>query len=143
MHRHSQAKRAFMLIEILIVIAILGILAALVIPKFTLVEDDAQANSVANRLQTIRSQIELYNMRNPGQEFDGSSWEVLTTPDPKNSNSRYIQSEPRNSMRSNVTGITTSTTPGTDDGWYWDANDKILYAFDREGNVFDGFPDDE
>jgi general secretion pathway protein G len=55
-----QAKRGFTLVEILIVVVILGILAAIVIPQFTQASTEAKTNSLASSLQTLRSQIELY-----------------------------------------------------------------------------------
>jgi general secretion pathway protein G len=53
----------FTLVEILIVVIILGILAAIVIPQFTNASQDARKNSLVSQLQTIRSQVELYKMQ--------------------------------------------------------------------------------
>jgi general secretion pathway protein G len=58
-----QAKRGFTLVEILIVVVILGILAAIVIPQFTQASTEAKNNSLASDLQTLRSQIELYKVQ--------------------------------------------------------------------------------
>jgi general secretion pathway protein G len=55
-----QAKRGFTLVEILIVVVILGILAAIVIPQFTQASTEAKENSLCSDLQSLRSQIELY-----------------------------------------------------------------------------------
>ncbi len=55
-----KAKRGFTLVEILIVVVILGILAAIVIPQFTQASTEAKENSLCSDLQTLRSQIELY-----------------------------------------------------------------------------------
>ena len=52
--RH-RVKRAFTLVEILIVVVILGILAAIVVPQFTNASTEAQAGNCATQLQTIRS----------------------------------------------------------------------------------------
>jgi type II secretion system protein G len=54
------AARGFTLIEILIVVVILGILAAIIIPQFTNAADDAGVASARTQLQTMRSQIELF-----------------------------------------------------------------------------------
>ena len=56
-------KGGFTLVEILIVVIILGILAAIVIPQFTSASQDARKNSLASQLQTLRSQIELYKLQ--------------------------------------------------------------------------------
>src|ERR1035437_6314983 len=55
--------RGFTLVEILIVVIILGILAAIVIPQFTNASNDARNNSIASTLQTVRSQIELFKIQ--------------------------------------------------------------------------------
>jgi general secretion pathway protein G len=58
-----QAKRGFTLVEILIVVVILGILAAIVIPQFTQASTEAKVSSLSSDLQTLRSQIELYKVQ--------------------------------------------------------------------------------
>jgi len=55
--------RGFTLVEILIVVIILGILAAIVIPQFTNASNDARNNSVASTLQSVRSQVELFKIQ--------------------------------------------------------------------------------
>ena len=53
----------FTLVEILIVVIILGILAAIVIPQFTQASNDARVSSLTSNLQTVRSQLELYKVQ--------------------------------------------------------------------------------
>ena len=53
----------FTLVEILIVVIILGILAAIVIPQFTEASEDARNSALVSDLQTLRSQIELYKIQ--------------------------------------------------------------------------------
>jgi len=53
-------KRGFTLVEILIVVIILGILAAIVIPQFTEASSEARVSNLMTNLQTIRSQLLLY-----------------------------------------------------------------------------------
>ena len=60
-------KGGFTLVEILIVVIILGILAAIVIPQFTSASQDARKNSLTSQLQTLRSQIELYKLQHLDQ----------------------------------------------------------------------------
>jgi general secretion pathway protein G len=64
----------FTLVEILIVVIILGILAAIVIPQFTEASNDARESSLASDLQTARSQLELYKV----QHLDHYPSEVYT-----------------------------------------------------------------
>jgi general secretion pathway protein G len=62
----------FTLVEILIVVVILGILAAIVIPQFTEASGEAKLSSLCTDLQSVRSQIELYKIQHndclPGQD---------------------------------------------------------------------------
>jgi general secretion pathway protein G len=56
-------RSGFTLVEILIVVVILGILAAIVIPQFTEASTEAKLSSLCTDLQTLRSQIELYKIQ--------------------------------------------------------------------------------
>src|SRR3954466_7876959 len=95
-HRNI-ARKGFTLVEILIVVIILGILAAIVIPQFTNASTDARKNSLTSQLQTIRSQIELYKLQHNDKlpPFTGTSadvqWQEMT-------------------LQTDVNGATTATT---------------------------------
>jgi general secretion pathway protein G len=58
-----KTQSGFTLVEILIVVVILGILAAIVIPQFTDASTEAKTSSLCSDLQTVRSQIELYKIQ--------------------------------------------------------------------------------
>jgi len=81
--RYRTRKGGFTLVEILIVVIILGILAAIVIPQFTSASQDARKNSLVSQLQTLRSQLELYKLQHldqlPTTLIGGSpAWTQLT-----------------------------------------------------------------
>ena len=59
----KRMNKGFTLVEILIVVIILGILAAIVIPQFTEASNDARVSALVSDLQTVRSQIELYKIQ--------------------------------------------------------------------------------
>ena len=63
MQRVRSNNKGFTLVEILIVVIILGILAAIVIPQFSNASTDAKKNSLTSQLQTMRSQFELYKLQ--------------------------------------------------------------------------------
>jgi general secretion pathway protein G len=63
----TRKNTGFTLVEILIVVIILGILAAIVIPQFTEASNDARVSAVVSDLQTVRSQIELYKIQHRDQ----------------------------------------------------------------------------
>ena len=72
-----RAKSGFTLVEILIVVVILGILAAIVIPQFTSASTEAKQANLVSNLQAVRSQIELYKIHHndelPGQQAGGDT----------------------------------------------------------------------
>jgi general secretion pathway protein G len=119
-----RVSKAFTLVEILIVVVILGILAAIVVPQFTSASQEAQASNVATQLQTIRNQIELYRVRNNGAYPDLSAgWGDITGPD-------YLRTDPVN-PRTNSSAIAAADDPAV--GWIWidtdaDGNEDTLNA---------------
>src|SRR2546421_13124042 len=73
-------KSGFTLVEILIVVIILGILAAIVIPQFTNASQDARESALLSQLQTLRSQIELYKLQHKDVLPDlVTNWNPMTT----------------------------------------------------------------
>lgn len=74
----SRAARGFTLIELLIVVTILGILAAIVVPRFVGATSDARHCTLTDALRSTRLQIDLYRQQHndffPGQ--DVSSQEI-------------------------------------------------------------------
>ncbi len=75
--RRRRRNGAFTLVEILIVVVILGVLAAIVIPQFSSATSEANLNTLLGNLQTLRSQIQLYKVQHkdllPGQTSFGAA----------------------------------------------------------------------
>jgi len=78
-----KAKRGFTLVEILIVVVILGILAAIVIPQFTEASTESKESRLASDLQMVRAQIELYKIQHnddlPGTVAGVTFEQAMTT----------------------------------------------------------------
>ncbi len=77
----KQMARGFTLVEILIVVVILGILAAIVIPQFSSASESAKSSSLVSQIQTIRSQLELAQVQHNGTYPDlvNDGWDVMTS----------------------------------------------------------------
>ena len=74
--KRPAAKRALSLVELVVVIAILGIVAALIIPRMTRADVDSAGPVLRERLSVLRTAIELYYHDHgayPGQRADGTS----------------------------------------------------------------------
>jgi len=63
----KQTRKGFTLAEVLIVVVILGILAATVLPQFTSANNDAKESALVQDLQTFRSQFELFEFQHEGK----------------------------------------------------------------------------
>lgn len=141
MHKHRSVKRAFTLIEILIVVVILGILAAIVIPQFTSAAEDAKESSAKSQLQTIRAQIELYRFQPPldaqGNPIPlpnlataASPWDVFV-------DNNFLHSAPGNPLQVDpATGrpsILVGAAAASGTGWVWDDANGKLYAVNAAG----------
>jgi general secretion pathway protein G len=134
-------KKGFTLVEILIVVIILGILAAIVIPQFTEASGEARISNLMTNLQTVRSQLLLYKTQHsetyPGSTSDATLFGkqltqysnvaggVNATPDTAHTFGPYLQSVPKNpvSNDSTVTIVnnagTAFTAPAADGGWWF------------------------
>lgn len=120
----KSARKGFTLIEILIVVVILGILAAIVIPQFTDASTQASEASVRSQLQTVRGQLELYRVQNNDVYPDlvANQWADLV-------NNDYLQAAPRNPLQDSTT-VSDAVAAGV--GWVWDGND--LWAVNAAGD---------
>lgn len=130
----AQVRKAFTLVEILIVVVILGILAAIVIPQFTSASEEAQVSSAESQLQTVRNQIELFRVRNNGTAptianiFTGDAADPLTEPAGgwlSIVNADYLRTPPQNPRTGTATLAAGVAAPAAavaagDDGWIYD-----------------------
>lgn len=148
-------KTGFTLVEILIVVIILGILAAIVIPQFTEASNDARTSALSSDLQTLRSQIELYkvqhNERTPDLNELGAANTAnfvtrltgRTDQDGKvnaasGAYGPYLQKFPSNSFISTGANVVVfGTTPAVtaDTGWYYDTGTNQIYACDSTDHL--------
>ena len=84
MKRNKTGKSGFTLVEIMIVVAIIGLLAAIAIPNFVKARGTAQKNACINNLRQIDGAIQQYALENKKAAADPVG-EVDVTPYLKNS----------------------------------------------------------
>jgi general secretion pathway protein G len=154
-------RKGFTLVEILIVVVILGILAAIVIPQFSQASTEARESNLINNLQSVRAQIELYRIQHLDQEpcggaatflqcmteetdVDGDVWAAgagvaygpYLKKMPANPFSQLIDADRHGTITEVLTGVRVGA--GTDTtSWTYDTTNGDFYA-DDSGNS----PDD-
>ncbi len=144
-------NKGFTLVEILIVVIILGILAAIVIPQFTEASNDARESALASDLQTVRSQLELYKVQHlenypPTTSSDvfkekltartNSAGTVGTDPDDY-PYGPYLQKFPSNPFKTGTDASAVKFGDGSDigagdQGWYFNTSTKKFSPNDAD-----------
>lgn len=130
-HRPSSA---FTLVEILVVVVVLGILAAVVVPQFTGATDEASRNSTYYELQKVRRAIDVYMARN-----ENTIPEIITgygTWGPIVGNGEYLKTRPINRYIPAMNGdrvfaadnAEADTVYQTDYGWIFNTSTGELWA---------------
>jgi general secretion pathway protein G len=119
-------SRGFTLVEILIVVIILGILAAIVIPQFTNASSDARTSSVRSSMQSLRGQIELFKIQHadvpPGATALITVMTGRTNPSDLTQTAAtgtlgpYVQAFPVNPLNNFATVVNAAGTTG---GWVY------------------------
>lgn len=143
----TTVAKGFTLVEILIVVVILGILAAIVVPQFTNAANDARQGNVETQGSTLQNQLELYAAQNNGtyptvvqlnaDAADGSAngWSVMI-------DGNYIKEAPVNpyapaanrtlvtvSAAANAAAADTEANAGNGtQGWYYNPATGVIRA---------------
>jgi len=149
----EKQKQGFTVMEIFIVIIILGIIAAIVVPKFSQASSESRLEGLVSDLQTVRSQIELYKIQHkdllPGQFANGGtvdeySFKVALTVKGSDGMGPYLKKLPKNyylpnaKHRDSITCVNdpkASPTGKDRTGWWFNvatgefrANDSLYHA---------------
>ena len=135
MSARKRIMHGFTLVEILIVVVILGVLAAIVIPEFTSAGDSAKQSNLETQLQTIRSQLERYRIQHDNtyptivQMFDnlvdstGSDGNTLGV-----INGPYLQRNPANPFVAGTYGtvVVAVGNAASTNGWTYDDTTGVI-----------------
>lgn len=134
-------RAAFTLVEILIVVVILGILAAIVVPQFSHATSEAAATETLDQLTKLREAIGIYYVRNassyPTIQAGDATWGQLIA-----AGGDYLKFPPKNLWIGGAasTVITASAGAGPDTnfqssyGWIFDPTSGNLWAGSFDGH---------
>lgn len=131
-------RHAFTLIELVVVVLVIGILAAVATPRMSDLTRDAKDSSLRQSLETLRDAIEFYRFHNkayPG----GAGTEASLKADLK----AYLRAFPKNpikdsdvvSVQTSGVAITGTITGGA--GWIYDNRSGQIVA-NSNGTAGDG-----
>ena len=146
-HKHFQF--GFTLVELIIVLLILGVLAAIIVPKISNYVEDAKSVGTFSQLKNIRSAFELYrtqhNNKYPTLADLQSNWSVMIN----NTNidgtisvdgkfGPYMQQPPKNPWTESSLVINIVSAGDMSDGWRYNENtgEIIAVGFDEGTGKF-------
>lgn len=126
----SAIRKAFTLVEILIVVVILGILASIVVPKFTNAVEQSSETATLDQLEKVRRAVSVYFVRNGSSypsiaEGDGTWGELI--PDYMRNPPVNAWVRPENSKKI-VIGNAADTAWQGDYAWVYDPTTGNVYA---------------
>ncbi len=145
-HLDQRTRHGFTLIEILIVVVILGLLAAIVIPQFSDTSETASVANLHSQLRIIRGQIQMHNVQNPATPYDAATPVATFWDSPDGASlglvqGDYLQTYPKNPRQNNSTVV--GDAPAAGNGWVWaesspgDPWTLNLFAVDETGAWLD------
>ena len=132
-------RRGFTLVELVVVVLILGILAAVAVPKLLKTTTRASENSLRQTLSVLRDAIERYSVANTGK-LPG---DLGTEADLKADLKPYLRNFPKNPIKDSAivsvqtTGALMTGTVNGSPGWRYDNKTGQILA-NSNGTVIDG-----
>lgn len=115
------SKSGFTLIELVMVIVIIGVLAAIIVPRFTSQRDQAEIATTKANMESLRTAIDLfYANESQWPENDLSDLYDGTSP----SGEKYIRAIPKDGIEGSNAVVNAQGNAG---GWYWDTTNHDLH----------------
>ena len=125
-------RNGFTLVELVVVVLILGILAAIAVPKVINNADEAADSGVAQTLASIRDAVELYKTQtNSGGYPQGTSANIHTKLKPYIRGNNFPKAKV-GSLNSSAIKIDAALTVGGTEGWVYNpaTGDIIINSSD-------------
>ena len=142
----KRSNKGFTLIELMIVVAIIGILAAVAMPRFADLVRKSSEGATKGSLGAIRSALSIYYADNEGRWPDTLAEMCAVLDD--NGNVKYMASLPVRKVGNNEEGDNLNTETDalgdTVHGWYYnnstgDVMVNSLSGTDTKGNAYSGW----
>lgn len=129
-----RSRKGFTLIELVIVLVLIGILAAVAIPKFQNMKDNAEAASIRGTLGNVRSAITIYRANKLAEGEDADvAWPADAATVQTDVIENAIPANPwaPNGVKTNNT-VTANTTDhayaGGDAAWLYNPTSGLFWA---------------
>lgn len=89
----SRQEKGFTLLELMVVLVIIGVLAAIVAPRFIDRADEAKVEATKSQMSSISQALKLYRLHHSSYPTSSQGLAVLATPD--KDGRRYMDSVPK------------------------------------------------
>ena len=137
---NSRIARGFSLLEVMLVVVIIGLVAAIAIPKFSRGAAGASDSALSGNLAVLRNAVDLYQAEHNGTypavatistqltQFTDAAGGVSATKDATHIYGPYLRSVPPVPVGAKKGGTTIAAADGAGVGWIYSATNGTIQA---------------
>jgi len=137
---NSRIARGFSLLEVMMVVVIIGLLAAIAIPKFSRAAAGATDQSLTGDLAVLRNAIDMYQAEHSGTypsattintqltQYTDAAGAVSATKDATHIYGPYLKSVPAAPLGAKKGGTVIAAADGAGVGWIYSATNGTITA---------------